>query len=102
MSIGPVAATGALAPTNPFESHLRQQDADDFGVMIGQGEGMVKGFQADIGAAGDAIYQVSRAPTVENFLSMQNTMMNVQVEFDLGVKLAGQVEQDINKLTSLQ
>jgi type III secretion system YscI/HrpB-like protein len=107
MSIGPVAVTGASTPIKPFESHVRQQDADDFASMLGgnggeSGLGALNGFQADIGKAVDEISQVTRTPSAENLLRVQHAVMNVQAEFDLGVKLAGQLEQDINKLTSLQ
>jgi hypothetical protein len=60
------------------------------------------GFQAQMGQATDAMSGLATAPTAENFLAAQTSMMNVQGEFELGVKFAGQIEQDINKLTSLQ
>ena len=107
MSIGPVGGASAIAPITPLESQVNDDDAKSFGAMLGHGagsaaSGVMNGFEAQMGKATEAMSAVAAAPTAENFLAAQTTMVNVQAEFDLGVKLAGQVEQDINKLTSLQ
>ena len=107
MSIGPVGGANAVAPLTPLESHVKEDDAATFGAMLGHGagsaaSGALSGFQAELGQAADAMSQLAAAPTAENFLAAQTTMMNAQGEFELGVKFAGQIEQDINKLTSLQ